>query len=407
MLDLASVRADFPILAEPLRGRRLVYLDNAATTQKPRQVIEAISRFYAHDNANVHRGVHELSRRATLAYEGARERVGRFLGTADRREVIFTRGTTEAINLVARSFLQPRLRPGDEVLLTALEHHSNIVPWQLVCEEVGARLVVAPMDEKGELVAGGFAERLGPRTRLAAVTAVSNALGTVLPVAELAAAARAAGVPLLVDAAQAAAHLPLDVRSLGADFLAFSGHKAYGPTGIGVLWGRRELLEEMRPWQGGGDMILSVTFEKSTFAPLPARLEAGTQHVAGAVGLAAALDWIDGVGLEAIRSHEAALYERAGRALATVPGLRLVGQAAERVGAQSFTMAGAHPHDIATILDEQGIAVRAGHHCAQPVMDFLGLPATTRASFAVYSGEDDIEALIEGLGLVASFFGPA
>ena len=394
--DWAALRADFPILQQQVHGRPLVYLDNAATTQKPRAVIDAVSRYYERDNANVHRGVHALSERATRAFEAARATVARFL-SADPREVVFVRGATEAINLVAQTFGRQRLGPGDEVVVTTLEHHSNIVPWQLVCQERGARLVPAPIDDAGDLDLGALERLLGPRVKLLAVTQVSNALGTVTPLAEVIGLARARGIPVLVDGAQGAPHLGVDVGALGADFYVFSGHKVYGPTGIGVLWGRREHLEAMPPWQGGGDMIRSVTFERTTYAEPPARFEAGTPHIAGAVGLAAALDYLTAIGLPAVAAHEAALLTLAEEALRALPDVRLVGTPRRRAGVLSFLLGDVHPHDLATIVDRQGVAIRAGHHCAQPLMQRLGVPATSRASFALYNTPADVEALLGAL----------
>jgi cysteine desulfurase/selenocysteine lyase len=403
-LDVEQLRKDFPLLAQRARGKPLVYLDSAATSQKPRCVIEAVSRYYERDNANVHRAVYELAERATQAYEGARATVARFLGAARSDEVVFARGATEAINLVARSFLRPRLREGDEVLVSAMEHHSNIVPWQLACEEAGARLCVAPIDDRGELQLDELAKRLGPRTRLAAFTHVSNALGTINPVAEIAALCRARGVPLLLDGAQAVPHMPVDVRALGCDFYVFSGHKVFAPMGIGALWARREHLEAMPPWQGGGEMIASVTFEKTTFADPPARFEAGTPNVGGAVGLAAALDYVTGIGLERIAAWERELLAHGAAALGAVPGLRLVGTARRKAAVFSFVLDGVHPHDVGTILDGEGIAVRTGHHCAQPVMDRFGVPATVRASLAFYNTREEIDALVRGLARVREIF---
>ncbi|WP_242394284.1 cysteine desulfurase [Anaeromyxobacter oryzisoli] len=402
--DVEAIRAQFPILARPVRGKPLAYLDNAATSQKPRAVIDAIRRYYEEDNANVHRGVHLLSERATRAQEAARVKVARFLGTDDPHEVIFVRGTTEAVNLVAQTFGRQRVGPGDEILVTCLEHHSNIVPWQLLCQEKGAALKVVPISDAGDLELDALDRLLGPRTRLLAVTQVSNALGTVTPIAEIIERAHARGVPVLVDGAQGAPHLGFDVGRAGADFYAFSGHKIYGPTGIGVLWGRRALLEEMPPWQGGGDMILSVSFEKTTFNALPYKFEAGTPHIAGAVGLGAALDWVGEVGLEAIAAHERAILDTAAAALAEVPELRIIGAPRERAGAISFLLGDVHPHDAGTILDRHGVAVRAGHHCAQPLLARLGLSATLRASFAAYSTPREIEQLVRALHAVREIF---
>jgi len=402
-LDAVRLRRDFPILDQQVHGHPLVYLDSAATAQKPRAVIDAVRRYYEHDNANVHRGVHALSERATAAFEGARATVARFLH-ADPREVVFVRGTTEGVNLVAQTFGRQRLGAGDEVVVTTLEHHSNIVPWQLVCAERGARVVPAPIDDDGDLDLEGLERLLGPRVRLLAVTQVSNALGTVTPLDRVVALARARGVPVLVDGAQGAPHLGADVAALGADFYVFSGHKLYGPTGIGVLWGRREHLEAMPPWQGGGDMIRSVTFEGSTFNDVPYKFEAGTPHIAGAVGLAAAIDYLDAIGLPAIAAHERALLRSAEAALRAVPGLRLVGTPRERAGVISFLLGEIHPHDLATIVDRQGVAIRAGHHCAQPLMRRLGLPATSRASFALYNTPADVEALVRALHAAREVF---
>jgi cysteine desulfurase/selenocysteine lyase len=367
-------------------------------------VIDAIRRYYEEDNANVHRGVHLLSEKATRAYEEARVKVARFIGAGDPREVIFTRGTTEAVNLVAQSFGRTRVARGDEVLVTEMEHHSNIVPWQLLCEEKGATLRVVPVTDAGELDLDALERLLGPRTRLLAVTQVSNALGTVNPIGEIIARARARGVPVLVDGAQGMPHLGFDVRASGADFYAFSGHKMYGPTGSGVLWGRREHLDAMPPWQGGGDMIQSVTFEKTTYNVLPYKFEAGTPPIAPAVGLGAAVDWMNAVGPEAIAAHEHALVEHAVAALREVPGLRFFGTPRRRAGVVSFLLGDVHPHDVATILDRHGIAVRAGHHCAQPLMRRFGVAATTRASFAAYNSTADVEALVRGLHAVREVF---
>jgi cysteine desulfurase/selenocysteine lyase len=392
-LDVAAVRAQFPIFGERIHGKPLVYLDSAATAQKPQVVLDALTGFYSHDYASVHRGVHTLSQRATLAYEGARARVGRFLGAADPAEVVFTRGATEALNLVAWSWARPRLAAGDEVLVTEMEHHSNIVPWQIVCAEAGAKLVVAPVDDRGELLMDELSRRLTARTKVVACVHVSNAVGTVVPVAEIAALAHAVGAKVVVDGAQAAPHLRVDVGALGCDFYAFSGHKVYGPTGIGALWGRRELLEAMPPYQGGGGMILRVAFEKTEYAPPPARFEAGTPNGAGAVGLAAALDWLEGLDLDAVAAHEHHLLERASELLGAIPGVRLIGTAARRAAVLSFLVDGVHAHDLGTILDADGVAVRAGHHCAQPLMERFGIAATARASFAVYNSREDVEAL--------------
>jgi cysteine desulfurase/selenocysteine lyase len=402
--DVEAIRAQFPILHRAVRGKPLAYLDNAATTQKPRAVIDALRRYYEEDNANIHRGVHFLSERATRLHEEARVKVARFLGAADPHEVIFVRGATEAVNLVAQTFGRQRVGPGDEVLVTGLEHHSNIVPWQLLCKERGAKLTVLPITDAGDLEVEALDGLLGPRTRLLAVTQVSNALGTVTPLREIIERAHGRGVPVLVDGAQGAPHLGADVRALGADFYAFSGHKLYGPTGIGVLWGRRALLDALPPWQGGGDMILSVSFEETTFAPVPHKLEAGTPDIGGAIALGAAIDWVTGVGLEAIAAHERALMAELVDGLRALPDLRLIGTPRERAGAVSFLLGDVHPHDAGTILDRAGVAIRAGHHCAQPVMQRLGVPATVRASLAAYSSRADVEALLAGLHQVRKLF---
>lgn len=399
------VRQDFPALAQKVHGKPLVYLDNAATTQKPRPVIEAITRFYEQDCANVHRGVHQLSERATEGFERARRKAQRFLGAADVREIIFVRGATEGINLVAHSFVRPRLQPGDEILITAMEHHSNIVPWQIVAEEKQARLKVAPMNGDGELIVEEFERRLGPRTRFVSLTHVSNALGTVNPVAELAAMAHARGIPVLVDGAQAAPHAPVDVTALGCDFYVFSGHKTYGPTGIGVLYGKAAHLESMPPYQGGGDMIRSVTFEKTIYNEIPYKFEAGTPHIAGAIGLGAALDYLESLGREAVAAHEAELLQYATAAVSRIPGVRIIGTARRKAAVLSFTLEGVHPHDAATVLDHEGVAVRAGHHCAQPVMDRFGVPATLRASFGLYNTTEEVDILVRGLERVREILG--
>ena len=405
VLDVARIRAEFPILQRTSRGKPLVYLDNAATTQKPQAVLDALSKYYTEMNANVHRGVHELSERATEAYEAARERVRTFFNAGDTREIVFTRNATESINLVAYSFARPRLQPGDEVLITAFEHHSNIVPWQLACEAAGARLRVAPIDDRGELMLDAFERLLGPRTKIAAVTHMSNALGTVVPAREIVRLAHDHGVPVLLDGSQAAYHMPVDVRALECDFYAATGHKLYGPTGIGVLYARAEHLEAMPPFLGGGDMISSVTFERSTWNVLPYKFEAGTPDIAGAIGLHAALDYLAGVGLESVAAYERGLLEYGTAALEEVPGLRLIGTAREKASILSFVMDGVHPHDIGTIVDREGVAVRTGHHCAQPVMDRFGVPATARASLAMYNTREDLDALVRALRRVREVFG--
>jgi len=392
-LDVAAVRRDFPALALEVHGRPLVYLDSAASAHKPQAVLDAIARFYTHDYSNVHRGVHVLSQRATEAFEHARTTVARFVNAPDERGVIFTRGTTEAINLVAQAWGRANLGPGDEVVVSEMEHHSNIVPWQLACEATGARLVVMRMDDRGVLPDAEIEAKIGPRTKLVSVVHVSNALGTINPVARIIARAHAHGALVLVDGAQAVPHLAVDVAALGCDFYAFSGHKLYGPTGIGVLWGRYALLAAMPPWQGGGDMIKRVTFEQTTYADPPARFEAGTPHIAGAVGLAAAVDYLTGLGLERVAAWEHELLAYGHEALAQIPGLRFTGTAPDKAGVLAFTIDGVHPHDIGTLVDMDGVAVRVGHHCAQPVMDRFGVTATTRASLGVYNSHDDIDRL--------------
>jgi cysteine desulfurase / selenocysteine lyase len=396
-LDVQAIRRDFPILATKVHGYPLVYLDSAASSQPALPVLRAVEEYETHSHANVHRGVHALSQAATAAFEGARERVRRFINAASVKEIIFTRGTTEAINLIAQAYARPRFRPGDEILITALEHHANIVPWQMVCEQTGASLRVAPINRRGEVPFDEFLSRLGPRTRLVALAHISNALGTVLPVKRMVEAAHAHGAVVLVDGAQAVPHSLVDVRALGADFYAFSGHKMYAPTGIGVLYGREELLAAMPPWQGGGDMILTVSFEKTTYNELPAKFEAGTPNISGAVGLAAAMDYLERLGREAVAAHEQRLLEHATAELARLPDIEIIGTAAQKAAVLSFTMKGVHAHDLGTILDAEGVAVRTGHHCAMPVMTFFGLPATARASFGCYNTEEDVQALVSAL----------
>jgi cysteine desulfurase/selenocysteine lyase len=403
--DVDRFRADFPILRQRTHGKPLVYLDNAATTQKPQAVIDALVHYYTTYNSNVHRGVHQLSELATQAYEQARVKVQRFLNAAHHREIIFVRGTTEAINLVAQSHGRQNVLPGDEIVITGMEHHSNIVPWQMLCQEKGARLRVVPLSDAGELRLDEYERLLGPRTRLLAVVHVSNALGTVNPVRALIEQAHRQGIPVLVDGAQAVPHFRVDVQDLDCDFYAFSGHKLYGPTGIGVLYGKARYLEAMPPYQGGGDMISSVTFEKTIYNTLPYKFEAGTPHVEGVIGLGAALDYLAEVGLDVIAAHEHALLAHAADALTRIPGLRIIGTAREKAGAISFVMDGIHPHDVGTILDQEGIAIRTGHHCAQPVMDRFGVPATARASFALYNTREDIDALSRGLYKVKEILG--
>jgi cysteine desulfurase / selenocysteine lyase len=397
--DVLRAREDFPALRQTAHGHPLVYLDNAATTQKPQLVLDALERYYAQDNANVHRAAHLLSERATRAYEGARAKVQRFLGAADPREIVFVRGTTEAINLVAQSFGRKHVRAGDEVVISAMEHHSNIVPWQMLCEQTGAVLRVIPMNDAGELLLDAYEKLLNERTRLVSVVYVSNALGTINPVRRVIERAHARGVPVLLDGAQAAPHLPVNVRELDCDFFALSGHKLYGPTGIGVLYGKARLLEDMPPYQGGGEMIKSVTFAKTTYADIPARFEAGTPAIAQAIGMAAAMRWIDLLGMESVLEHEREITAYALERVGEIPGLRIFGPApsAERIGPVSFDLEGVHAHDVAEILDRHGVAVRAGHHCAQPLMDRLGVPATARASFGVYTTPAEIDQLVEGL----------
>jgi cysteine desulfurase/selenocysteine lyase len=404
-LDVERVREDFPILRRQIRGRRLVYLDNAATTQKPQAVLDAIAGYYTTTNANVHRGVHLLSELATGAHEAAREKVRAFLNARAVREIVFTRNSTEAINLVAHAFGRWRVGRGDEVVITAMEHHSNIVPWQLLCDERGARLRVAPINDAGELLLDALDGLIGPRTRLLSVTHMSNALGTINPIQEIVRLAHAKAVPVLVDGSQAAYHMPVDVQALDCDFYVATGHKLYGPTGIGVLYGREALLEEMPPFLGGGDMIRSVTFEKSTWNDLPYKFEAGTPDIAGAIGLGAALDYIGRVGLVNIARHEEALLSYASAAIENIPGARIIGTARKKASILSFVVDGVHPHDIGTIVDRHGVAIRTGHHCAQPVMDRFGVPATARASFAMYNTRQDVETLIAALHDVRSIVG--
>jgi len=402
--DVDAIRRDFPILDQEIHGHPLVFLDSAASAQKPRAVLDAIRELYEHDYANIHRGVYELSQRATSAFEAAREKVRAFLNAAESREIVFVRGTTEAINLVASTHGRQHVGEGDEILITAMEHHSNIVPWQLLCDEKGARLRVAPIDDRGELLIDEFEKLLTPRTRLVAITHVSNALGTVVPVREATRRARERGIPVLVDGAQAVPHARVDVRDLDCDFYAFSAHKLFGPTGVGVLYGKAARLESMPPYQGGGEMILSVTFEKSTFQEIPHKFEAGTPDIAGAVGLGAAIDYLDGIGIEAVAAHEKELLAYGTALLESIPGLRIIGTAAEKASVLSFVLEGIHPHDVGTILDQSGIAVRTGHHCAQPVMERFGVPATTRASLALYNNRDDLDRLAQGIRQVQDIF---
>ncbi len=396
-LDVERIRSDFPVLAESVNGRPLVYLDNAATAQKPLAVIETLDDYYRHYNSNIHRGVHALSERATAAYEGARAKVRDFINAESEKEIVFTRGTTEAINLVAQSYARTNLKAGDEILITEMEHHSNIVPWQLLCEQIGTVLRVAPIDNNGEVILEEFEKLLGPRTRLVALVHISNALGTVNPIGRMVRQAREAGAVTLVDGAQAAPHTAVDVRDLGCDFYTFSGHKLFGPTGIGVLYGRGELLEAMPPYQGGGDMIKMVTFERTVYNDLPYKFEAGTPHIAGVIGLGAAIDYVNGIGLGNIQSYEKDLLDHATSAVAAVDGLRLIGTATEKAGVLSFVMENIHPHDLGTILDHEGVAIRTGHHCAMPVMEHFGVPATARASIAFYNTRQEVDRLVQGL----------
>lgn len=391
------IREDFPILKQQVYGRPLVYLDNAATSQKPRVVIDTVARYYAAENANIHRGIHALSERATQAYEGARETVRRFLNAADTREIIFVRGTTEAINLVAQSYGRTFLSAGDEIVISAMEHHSNIVPWQLLCEQIGARLRVVPFDHRGELLLDEYEKLLNERTRLVAIVHVSNALGTVNPLRPVIDLAHRRGIPVLVDGAQAVQHMAVDVRALDCDFYAFSSHKLCGPTGVGVLYGKAELLTRMPPYQGGGDMISVVTFEKTHYNTLPYKFEAGTPDIAGVIGLGAAIDYIQAIGLDRIAAYEYDLLTSATAALEKIPGLQIIGTARDKAGVLSFVLDCAHPHDIGTILDREGVAIRAGHHCAMPVMQRFGVPATARASFAFYNTREEVDALVKAI----------
>lgn len=396
-LNAERVRKDFPILERTINGRPLVYLDSAASSQRPLSVLRAVEEYETHSHANVHRGVHALSQAATEAFEGARERIRRFIHARSTKEIIFVRGTTEGINLVAQAYARPRFKPGDEILITALEHHANIVPWQMVCEQTGCTLKVAPINRRGELVYDEFLKLLSPRTKLVAVAHVSNALGTILPLKRIIDAAHAQGAVVLVDGAQAIPHSDVPVRALDCDFYTFSSHKIYGPTGVGVLYGKEELLSSMPPWQGGGDMILTVSFEKTTYNDLPYKFEAGTPNISGAVGLAAALDYVEGLGMMAIAAHEQHLLQLATRELERMPGIEIIGTAAHKAAVLSFTMQGVHPHDLGTILDSEGVAVRTGHHCAMPVMTFFDIPATARASFGCYNTEQDVEKLVAAL----------
>ncbi len=401
---VAGWRDDFPVLRETVHGKPLVYLDNAATTQKPQSVIDAEVAFYSHTNANVHRGVHALSQRATDAYEAARDTVRRFINAASTQEIVFVRGTTEAINLVAQSYARPRLGADDNVIVSAMEHHSNIVPWQMACAQTGAELRVAPVSDAGELEFDLFAKLIGPHTRLVALTHLSNALGSITPVARIVELAHAHGVPVLLDGAQAMSHLGVDVRALDCDFYAFSGHKIFGPTGIGVLYGKAALLDAMPPYQVGGDMIRSVTFGKTEYNELPYKFEAGTPNIAGAIGLGAALDYVSGIGIGAIAAHERDLLAYASASVSAIKGLKIIGTAQQKASILSFTMDGIHPHDIGTILDHEGVAIRAGHHCAMPLMQRFGIAGTARASFSLYNTRAEVDALVRALVRVQEMF---
>jgi len=402
--DLLEIRREFPALHQKVHGKPLVYLDNAATTQKPKAVIDAVTQFYRSDCSNVHRAVHTLSDRATNAYEAARKSVKQFINARSESEIVFVRGATEAINLVMNSFVRPRMKAGGEIVISALEHHSNIVPWQLLSEQTAARLVVAPINDDGELMLHEFERCLSPRAVFVAVAHISNALGTVMPVREIVQMAHARNIPVLIDGAQAVAHVGVDVQELDCDFYAFSGHKVFGPTGIGVLYGRENLLDEMPPYQAGGDMIRSVTFEKTTYNELPYKFEAGTPHIAGSIGLGAALEYLKRVGIDRAGAHERELLAYGAELLTAIPGLRMIGTAREKVGVLSFVLEGVHPHDVGTILDRDGIAVRTGHHCAQPVMDRFGVPATTRASLALYNSKAELDALANSIRRVQKLF---
>lgn len=403
-LDIAAVRRDFPILDQKVNGHTLAYLDNAASSQKPIQVIDAVNNYYRFDNANVHRGVHRLSQRATDAYEAARSKVRGFVNAQSDKEIIFVRGATEAINLVAQSFVRPQLEAGDEILISHIEHHANIVPWQMLCEQTGAKLKVIPMTETGELDLSGLDDLLNARTKILAIGQVSNALGTVNPLQQIIAKAKAKLIPVLVDGAQAVPHMKVDVQELDCDFYVFSGHKMFAPTGIGALYGKQALLEAMPPWQGGGDMILSVSFDHTEYNALPYKFEAGTPHIAGAVGLGAAIDYMQDLGIDKIAAYEHALLELATQRLQQIEGVRIIGTAKQKASVLSFMIEDVHPHDVGTIFDQQGVAIRAGHHCAQPVMQFFGIAATARASFAFYNTEAEIDALVNAIKTTQELF---
>jgi cysteine desulfurase/selenocysteine lyase len=402
--DVYRIREDFPALRQRIRGNPLVYLDNAATSQKPQSVIDRILQYYTAENSNVHRGVHFLSELATREFERTRTKVQKFINAAEDREIVFVKGTTEAINLVAWTYDRRNLKAGDEILISAMEHHSNIVPWQMICSEMGAQLRVAPISDRGEMILEEFARLLSGRTRLVAVTHVSNALGTLNPVKEIVRMSHECGIPVLVDGAQAVPHEQVDVRDLNCDYYAFSGHKVYGPTGIGVLYGKAQLLESMPPYQGGGDMISSVTFEETTYNKIPYKFEAGTPHIAGVIGLGAAIDYLTNTGIDQVAAHEGDLLDYATQALSVIPKLRLIGTAQQKATVLSFVLEGVHPHDVGTILDHEGIAVRTGHHCAQPVMDRFGIPATVRASLGMYNTREEIDVLVTALYKVSEVF---
>lgn len=405
LYDVYEVRKDFPILQQEVNGHPLVYLDNGATSQKPSVVIDAVREYYERTNANIHRGVHYLSEHATRDYEDARDTAQRFINAADRREIVYVRGTTEGINLVAQSFGRPRLEPGDEIIISTMEHHSNIVPWQMLCGQTGAKLRVVPVTEEGELDFEAYLDFLGPKTRIVSVVHLSNALGTINPVKRMIEAAKAQGAVTLLDGAQAVPHIPVDVRDLDCDFYAFSGHKVFGPTGIGILYGKMEHLEAMEPYQGGGDMIRTVSFEKTTYNDLPYKFEAGTPNIAGAIGMAAALDYVKNLGIDAIAAHEDAVVDYATEKVAEIPGVRIIGTAPEKSGIISFVMEGVHAHDIGTVLDSQGVAVRAGHHCTMPLMKRYGIAATSRASFALYNTKEEADVLVSAIHKVKEMFG--
>ena len=404
MLDLARIRQDFPILHQQVHDRPLVYLDNAASSQKPVQVIDAISNYYRHDNANVHRGVHKLSQRATDAYEGSRSKVRGFLNAKSDKEIVFVRGATEAINLIAQSFVRPKLQADDEILISYMEHHANIVPWQMLCEQTGATLKVIPMTEAGELDLSTLDDLLNDRTKILAVGHVSNALGTVNPIKEMIRKAHAKNIPVLIDGAQAVPHMVVDVQDLDCDFYVFSGHKMFAPTGIGAMYGKQELLEAMPPWQGGGDMILSVSFEHTQYNELPYKFEAGTPHIAGAIGLGAAIDYMQDLGIANIAQHEHDLLVAATEKVSAMDGVRIIGTAKQKASVLSFMIEGVHPHDVGTIFDQEGVAIRTGHHCAQPIMQFYGIPATVRASFAFYNTMEEVDSLVMGIKKVQELF---